>query len=181
MFRRLFLPASGVCFLLTLALIAWTPIAQSAPYDSRTSICDFSLGQYGAIYLTAVPAAIELYHSQAELCKQCGAPMDGAHDLSSCPVKLVIAFYRSLNEHFFALPGFTFQSYDIAYDHVQVGTFSLWLPLAAFGIGPALAALFAPFRQRRLARQLGLCPHCNYNLTGNKSGQCPECGRPLRA
>ena len=22
------------------------------------------------------------------------------------------------------------------------------------------------------------CPTCNYNLTGNKSGRCPECGQP---
>lgn len=22
----------------------------------------------------------------------------------------------------------------------------------------------------------GLCPHCGYNLTGNTSGKCPECG-----
>lgn len=24
-----------------------------------------------------------------------------------------------------------------------------------------------------------LCPHCNYNLTGNVSGRCPECGTPI--
>ncbi len=23
----------------------------------------------------------------------------------------------------------------------------------------------------------GLCPHCGYNLTGNTSGKCPECGQ----
>lgn len=23
----------------------------------------------------------------------------------------------------------------------------------------------------------GLCPQCGYNLTGNVSGRCPECGR----
>jgi predicted RNA-binding Zn-ribbon protein involved in translation (DUF1610 family) len=25
----------------------------------------------------------------------------------------------------------------------------------------------------------GHCPHCNYNLTGNVSGLCPECGTTL--
>lgn len=24
------------------------------------------------------------------------------------------------------------------------------------------------------------CPHCDYNLTGNISGICPECGTPIR-
>jgi len=25
------------------------------------------------------------------------------------------------------------------------------------------------------------CPHCGYNLTGNTSGRCPECGREIKA
>ena len=36
-----------------------------------------------------------------------------------------------------------------------------------------------PFRNRRRRRrllQLGLCPSCGYDLTGNVSGVCPECG-----
>lgn len=32
----------------------------------------------------------------------------------------------------------------------------------------------ARLRRRRLAK--GLCPSCEYNLTGNTSGVCPECG-----
>ena len=27
---------------------------------------------------------------------------------------------------------------------------------------------------------LGHCPTCNYNLTGNQSGRCPECGHPCK-
>lgn len=30
--------------------------------------------------------------------------------------------------------------------------------------------------RRRMA--MGLCPACTYNLTGNRSGTCPECGMP---
>ena len=33
----------------------------------------------------------------------------------------------------------------------------------------------APRRERR-----GLCRHCGYNLTGNVSGICPECGTPMQ-
>lgn len=37
--------------------------------------------------------------------------------------------------------------------------------------------------ERRRAGRLraGLCPRCEYNLTGNVSGRCPECGEPVRS
>ena len=37
--------------------------------------------------------------------------------------------------------------------------------------------LLLPKRRERL----GLCPSCGYDLTGNVSGTCPECGRPVPA
>lgn len=37
------------------------------------------------------------------------------------------------------------------------------------------ATLVTYFRHRGL-RVPGHCPQCNYNLTGNTSGSCPECG-----
>ena len=33
--------------------------------------------------------------------------------------------------------------------------------------------------QIRRKSRLGLCPRCGYNLTGNSSGTCPECGTPV--
>jgi hypothetical protein len=48
----------------------------------------------------------------------------------------------------------------------------LWLPLL-----PAVfttAILFYCDHHRRF--RPGHCPKCNYNLTGNESGVCPECG-----
>jgi len=33
--------------------------------------------------------------------------------------------------------------------------------------------------QRRKRRVPGYCLHCGYNLTGNISGVCPECGKPI--
>lgn len=34
--------------------------------------------------------------------------------------------------------------------------------------------------RRRQRRLLGLCEHCSYDLRGNTSGVCPECGTPIR-
>ena len=33
-------------------------------------------------------------------------------------------------------------------------------------------------RQRTTSRSLGLCARCDYDLSGNMSGVCPECGTP---
>jgi hypothetical protein len=53
------------------------------------------------------------------------------------------------------------------------------LPLAiAVGGGAALVSLVAlcfPGRQARVD-QFRLCPKCGYNITGNTTGKCPECG-----
>lgn len=51
----------------------------------------------------------------------------------------------------------------------------IWLPL--------FASLFTAIllRTRRDRRRPGHCTSCGYDLTGNVSGVCPECGTPLTA
>ncbi len=50
----------------------------------------------------------------------------------------------------------------------------LWLPFVAVG-GPTA---FLIWRDRRRGIPPGHCQTCGYNLTGNVSGKCPECGKP---
>ncbi len=50
-------------------------------------------------------------------------------------------------------------------------SFPLWVPFIPFAIPTA----FLFYRDRRRPRP-GHCP-CGYDLTGNESGTCPECGR----
>jgi hypothetical protein len=57
-----------------------------------------------------------------------------------------------------------------------------WLLLTIFGL-PVLGiaawhlVIFLIVRVRRLRQCDGCCAGCGYNLTGNVSGICPECGR----
>jgi len=53
--------------------------------------------------------------------------------------------------------------------------FPLWLPFVALATFPTLAFVRGPFR-RWHRRHGGLCLKCGYDLTGNVSGVCPECG-----
>lgn len=46
----------------------------------------------------------------------------------------------------------------------------LWLPFLAFAIPTAF------FRRFALRQPAGHCQRCGYDLTGNVSGRCPECG-----
>lgn len=52
--------------------------------------------------------------------------------------------------------------------------------LAAYLHGTSLCVLLLPFLANRLARRgwvpPGFCAQCRYNLKGNVSGRCPECG-----
>lgn len=58
-------------------------------------------------------------------------------------------------------------------------------PIIWLFAGPLeLALLLNITTRRRLTRRLdrllqGLCPACGYNLAGNTSGACPECGTPI--
>ena len=47
-----------------------------------------------------------------------------------------------------------------------------------FGLYPLVALLRGPVR-RWSRRQKGLCVTCAYDLTGNESGVCPECGKAV--
>ena len=59
-----------------------------------------------------------------------------------------------------------------------VPPFMVWMAGVDAVSASALGLIW--FRQRRARRvRAGLCPRCAYNLTGNVSGVCPECGAPV--
>lgn len=60
----------------------------------------------------------------------------------------------------------------------MVTRFPLWIIILMFSIYPFVILLSAILRiwRRRRFRRAGRCVSCGYNLTGNMSGLCPECG-----
>jgi hypothetical protein len=64
----------------------------------------------------------------------------------------------------------------------QVGTILLvivpcWMIVTISGIAPSLWGV--AFARRSCQKKSGRCTTCGYNLTGNTSGVCPECGTPV--
>lgn len=57
-----------------------------------------------------------------------------------------------------------------------------WFPFVLFGTYPAVRFVRRKRREHRIARRRtrGQCITCGYNLTGNRSGTCPECGMASR-
>lgn len=56
--------------------------------------------------------------------------------------------------------------------------FPIWLPGIAFAAFPCLLLLKRIRRAKRT--RAGFCPSCGYNLTGNVTGTCSECGASIR-
>ena len=56
-----------------------------------------------------------------------------------------------------------------------------WLLAAAAAAPPGVWLSNAGRRRRRERRRLNRCVQCGYDLTGNVSGVCPECGRGREA
>ena len=53
--------------------------------------------------------------------------------------------------------------------------FPIWAVFILFAAHPTVAFIRGPLRRRRRRRK-GWCMTCGYDLTGNTTGICPECG-----
>jgi hypothetical protein len=61
--------------------------------------------------------------------------------------------------------------------NITVIELPLWLAIAG---GAFLLATSLRAYTRRGKASVGICVECGYDLTGNVSGRCPECGREAR-
>jgi hypothetical protein len=66
------------------------------------------------------------------------------------------------------------------YNVYSDGSGYAWAPLWAIAAASGAVACAAGYRGWRRQRRSGhgRCPRCGYDLTGNVSGVCPECGGP---
>jgi len=55
----------------------------------------------------------------------------------------------------------------------------MWYAVIPWTILPMIWALSAIRRRQRWRSRASQCINCGYNLTGNASGICPECGRAI--
>ena len=75
----------------------------------------------------------------------------------------------------FCLPKFSRRTFPSGRGGFAMLVIPLWIPFVTFAAFPTIAFVRAPSRRYR-RRKRGLCIGCGYNLTGNESGVCPECG-----
>ncbi len=54
----------------------------------------------------------------------------------------------------------------------------LWMPTVVFVF--LFPYVYLPLHRMRKRRRKGLCLKCGYDLTGNVSGVCPECGTEIK-
>jgi len=112
----------------------------------------------------------------------------------------------SAEERFLAIPALAYSIVGIVLIALSVSGLSAFFNLMAMGVSPGfwqtlsnivptlvqfalglglffgshgLVRLWSRLRYAGLRRQLGLCVRCGYDLTGNVSGVCPECGTPI--
>ena len=67
----------------------------------------------------------------------------------------------------------------LTYRSIHAAAVSFVIALFVAGLAAPLAVIVILISARRSRSSRAECPRCGYNLTGNRSGRCPECGRPL--
>jgi hypothetical protein len=86
---------------------------------------------------------------------------------------------NSGHNHPFAWLGFAYDG-DMVYQGTHLGQqwyFPDWFVCLLLAILPVV--WLRRWRRDRRLRNVGHCRFCGYNLTGNVSGVCPECGKPI--
>lgn len=91
---------------------------------------------------------------------------------------LFLISWRRVVEREFGIPGLRWISYDDVGVRTNKLTISLWLMFIIFALYPVAVFVRGPIRRHR-RRKRGLCLTCGYDLTGNESDRCPECGKSV--
>ena len=119
-------------------------------------------------------SGIGFYEGQAVLGRFSDSSGDAPEELSVVEVPYLFGFAAFTNHWYeFHLGTAPLPTYDGWELHVN-----LWPLVALFWAYPATVATIEHARDIRRRRR-GLCLRCGYDLTGNVSGDCSECGYPI--
>ena len=66
--------------------------------------------------------------------------------------------------------------YGNKYLQISLSVLDIIIPVMLYGL---LTYWLSPVHVEHRRRKKGLCINCGYNLTGNLSGICPECGERI--
>lgn len=120
----------------------------------------------------------------------CGQNRLCSGDLSDRYEACIRVTDRELFVSYYSPPRFLFDSMTggswMGFGYLRSRTFNIawiylvifcpfWIPVLVLASYPAIAFIRSPLRRWRRRRR-GLCIRCGYNLEGNVSGVCPECG-----
>ena len=171
--RRLFGIVSAISLLLlvgTCSLIA----RSSLMFDSfHSEVFNVSTGLHPVIdEISSVKGLLVISHYDTTF----GMPAQGVHQwtIQHAPADAIMPL---ITYEYYVHP---YIGFNLVLTDWHNGRSYLVIPLAPFAALFALpVAVWGWVRLRKRRQSKWGCPDCGYNLTGNTSGVCPECGTPV--
>jgi hypothetical protein len=177
--RRLFNIASALSLLLCLAaVVMWIRSYSVLEYWDYRAVIDRESGVFRAGCSQHFPGFISLSWDRVQITNHGAFERSTAkwfsHQVQGQPT--VPSLWRQISS-------FSMKRHEVATDPMNgssslCATVPFWFLTLLLIILPVRAFLIPAARRwrRHCRRRMGLCIHCGYNLTGNVSGVCPECG-----
>ncbi len=181
----LYWSALGICTAISLWFISMpitgyvNPVTKANRYELARKICF-----HREIYIGVGGGALHVSVQPGEMCAECGAFIKRSFghrpECSHFPKPDNSPFKgRSITFDLYWFPPSLkqFGYFLFQYGGGFILNFAWWHPAWIFGLFPLTQV---PYLWRRFKPKLpGHCLHCSYNLTGNTSGVCPECGSSI--
>jgi hypothetical protein len=165
----------GIILVLTLAAIGTSLVASTGLHFGPWRLYDRGGDRVRCVEHRG---RLRISYGRASDCPKCSKTVAN-HD-AECPI-------ASPRHHASSLPavtmhfdfGVSFSTWVLAGWRTRNLYVPLWLMCLLFAAYPTIAFIRGPVRRYRRRRK-GLCIRCGYDLTGNVSGTCPECGTEVQ-
>jgi len=166
--------------LLVISLLLFMPIMGACVRSYWVSDVVSWSGRHGDLTVVSNYGGIDIWHSPRP--PQLEHPQWLLDALGETAASMELLFdgreNRMDHDAHDAMPNFYFGEFRFGWQRNGRSTLiwlQLWLPVALLATYPAVVFARGPLR-RYQRRRRNLCLTCGYNLTGNTSGVCSECG-----